>query len=277
MMKNKINKTIFEIISVIIALIIFGIPLFFVLVNSAKDRVEAAQMSISLPETNVFWENYKTVLTVNDGMVMRAFFNSTLITVISIIGLVVFASMASFVMQRRSTKLMLVFGFLIFAGLIMPPAVVPTIWILNKLFLFKTKLGLIFVEIALQLPFAIIIYRGFISTIPKEIDQAATIDGCGTFRMFFSIIFPLLKPVTSTIVVLSSVIIFNDFTNPLYFLPGSENITIQLSLYNFMSMYLTEWNLLFAGIILISIPPLILFIFFNKKLVAGITAGSVKG
>jgi raffinose/stachyose/melibiose transport system permease protein len=115
------------------------------------------------------------------------------------------------------------------------------------------------------------------STIPKEIDEAAIVDGCGSFRLFFQIIMPLLKPVTSTIIVLSAVGIFNDFTNPLYFLPGAKNVTVQLSLYNFTGMYQTSWNLLFADIILISLPPLILFLFFNKKIVAGMTAGAVKG
>ncbi|MEN8907185.1 MAG: carbohydrate ABC transporter permease [Clostridiales bacterium] len=281
-MKKKYSNMLFtnifiEIIAVILVLIIFGIPLFFIIINSAKSRVEAAQMNIMLPSVNLLLENYKTVLTANNNMVIRAFLNSGYITILSVIGIVIVASMISFIMQRRRSKLLSIFGFLIFAGLIMPPSVVPTIWVLNNILLFKTKLGLILVELALSLPFAVLIYRGFLSTIPKEIDQAAIIDGCGIFRLFFSVIFPLLKPATATIIVLTSVTIFNDFTNPLYFLPGSENVTVQLSLYNFMSMYLTDWNLMFSGVVMISIPPLILFIFFNKKLVAGITAGAVKG
>jgi raffinose/stachyose/melibiose transport system permease protein len=88
---------------------------------------------------------------------------------------------------------------------------------------------------------------------------------------------PLLQPVTATVVVLSSINIFNDFMNPLYFLPGAKNVTIQLSLYNFMSQYNTQWNLLFADVVLMSLPPLALFIFFNKKIVGGMTAGAVKG
>jgi raffinose/stachyose/melibiose transport system permease protein len=136
---------------------------------------------------------------------------------------------------------------------------------------------MILVEVAIGIPFSTLLYKGFMGTIPKEIDEAAIVDGCGGFRLFFQIIFPLLKPVTSTVIVLSAVTIFNDFVNPLYFLPGANNATVQLTLYNFMSMYVTSWNLLFADIILITIPPLILFIFFNKKIVAGMTAGAIKG
>jgi raffinose/stachyose/melibiose transport system permease protein len=84
-------------------------------------------------------------------------------------------------------------------------------------------------------------------------------------------------PVNVTIIVTTSVAIFNDFTNPLYFLPGNDNATVQLTLYNFQSAYLTQYNLLFTDILLITIPPLIVFIIFNKKIVAGLTAGSVKG
>jgi raffinose/stachyose/melibiose transport system permease protein len=111
---------------------------------------------------------------------------------------------------------------------------------------------------------------------PWEIDEAAVIDGCGGAQLFFRIIFPLLQPVTSTIIILSAVNIFNDFVNPLYFLPGARNVTVQLTLYNFMSMFVTKWNLLFSDVVLISIPPLILFLFFNKRIVAGLTAGALK-
>ncbi|MNN63583.1 L-arabinose transport system permease protein AraQ [compost metagenome] len=143
--------------------------------------------------------------------------------------------------------------------------------------LFKTMLGIVFVEVALGFPFGVILYRNFMGGIPREIDEAAIIDGCGGFGLFFRIILPLLKPVTATTIITSSVTIFNDFVNPLYFFPGSKNVTVQLTLYNFMSQYTTQYNLLFMNILVITIPLLILFIFFNQKIVSGMTAGSVKG
>ena len=90
-------------------------------------------------------------------------------------------------------------------------------------------------------------------------------------------IFPLLRPVTITVILVQSVAIFNDFVNPLYFLPGNQNATVQLTLFNFISQFTTHYNLLFMNIVLITVPPLILFIFFNRKIVAGMTAGAVKG
>ena len=103
------------------------------------------------------------------------------------------------------------------------------------------------------------------------------IDGCSGLRLFWKVIFPLLRPVVITVIVTSSVIIYNDFQNPLYFLPGQHNTTVQLTLYNFQGQFNTQWNLLFMDVLLITIPPLVMFMFFNRKIVAGLTAGAIKG
>jgi raffinose/stachyose/melibiose transport system permease protein len=165
----------------------------------------------------------------------------------------------------------------VLSGLIIPPAIVPTIWLLQGLGLFKTLPGLILVEVAFGLPFAVLLFRAFVAAIPRELDEAAMIDGCGGLRLFFQVIFPLLRPVTITVILTSSVFVFNDFVNPLYFLPGEENATVQVTLYNFQSQYSTQWNLLFMDIVLITIPPLLAFVFFNRKIVSGMTAGALKG
>ena len=103
------------------------------------------------------------------------------------------------------------------------------------------------------------------------------IDGAGPVRLFFRVIFPLLRPVTVTVVLVQSVFVYNDFVNPLYFLPGEQNATVQLTLYNFNSQFNTQYNLLFMDILLITIPPLVLYIFFNRQIVAGMTSGAIKG
>jgi len=143
--------------------------------------------------------------------------------------------------------------------------------------IFKTMHGLVLIEIAFGLSFTIVLFRAFISSIPKELDEAAIIDGAGPIRLFFQVIFPLLKGVIVTAVILQSIFVFNDFQNPLYFLPGDENVTVQLTLFNFQSQFLTKFNLLFMNIFLITLPLLILFVVFNKRIVAGMTAGAVKG
>jgi ABC-type glycerol-3-phosphate transport system permease component len=123
------------------------------------------------------------------------------------------------------------------AGLMIPPAVVPTIWVLQGLGLFKTIPGMVLIQVAYGLPFSILLYRAFIATVPRELDEAAIIDGATPLQVFFRVILPLLKPVVVTVVVVQSIAIFNDFTNPLYYLPGRENVTVQLTLYNFISQF----------------------------------------
>jgi raffinose/stachyose/melibiose transport system permease protein len=163
------------------------------------------------------------------------------------------------------------------AGLVLPPSVVPTIFLLQRLGIYKTLFGLIMVEVALGLAFAILILRAFIGTIPKELDEAAIVDGASPLQVFFRIILPLLRPAVVTIIVTSSVGIYNDFVLPLYFLPGSENVTAQLTLYSFISQFSSQYNLLFANVIVITIPPLIMFMFFQRQIVSGMTSGAVKG
>ncbi|NHN33701.1 carbohydrate ABC transporter permease [Paenibacillus agricola] len=277
-MNSMVQKTVVSIVMLLLSALIFWVPFYFVLVNSFKSSSQAADMNMHWPDTFHIVENYKAVLLAADSMLIRAFYNSTLLTVLSVTGLIIVSSLAGFVMQRRERgREASIINFLVLAGLMIPPAIVPTIWVLNSIGLFKTLAGLTLVEIALHFPFCAILYKAFTATIPRDIDESAFIDGCGGFKLFTHIVFPLLKPVSSTIIIIQSVSIFNDFVNPLYFFPGSDNATVQLTLYNFMSMYLSSWNLLFADVVLISIPPLILFIFFNKKIVAGMTAGSVKG
>ena len=191
--------------------------------------------------------------------------------------LIFFSSMSGYVLQRWKDRLTRAVNVMIMTGLMIPPAILQTIWIIKGIHIYKTLAGIILIEVALQTPFTIMLFRGFMGSIPTELEEAGVIDGCSPFSLFRQVIFPLLKPVTSTVVILNSVTIFNDFMNPLYFMPGSKNATVQLTLYNFMGQYSSSYNLLFADVMTITVPMLILFIIFNKKIVDGMVAGAVKG
>lgn len=264
-------------ISISVALVVFVIPFLFIVLTSAKTKVESAALDMSLPETWNLQQNAVDVFSARNNMLVTAFKNSFILTVVSVTLIVLLCAMVGFVLDRRRDRMSKVVNALVLAGLIIPPAVVPTIFVLQELRLFKTLPGLILVEVAYGIPFAVLLFRAFVSTIPRELDEAAIIDGCTPFGLFFRVVLPLLRPVVVTVIVTSSVFIYNDFTNPLYFLPGSENATVQLTLYNFQSQFSTSWNLLFMDALLITVPPLIMFIFFNRKIVAGMTAGGVKG
>lgn len=257
--------------------VVFLVPFAFIVLTAVKDRQQAALLSFSWPTNLQLVENLKTVLQTRDYLLVIAFINSTVLTVASVTMMVVLAAMVAFVLQRRASRWNGPINFLILSGLIIPPAVVPTIWVLQSLHLFKTLGGLILIEVAFGLPFCILLFRAFISTIPRSLDEAAIIDGASPLRLFFRVIFPLLRPVVITVIVVQSVVVFNDFANPLYFLPGEQNATVQLTLLNFQSQFNTSYNLLFTDILLITIPPLVMFMFFNRKIVAGLTAGAIKG
>jgi raffinose/stachyose/melibiose transport system permease protein len=257
--------------------VVFVVPFAFILVTALKTRQEAGLLEFSWPTEFALLDNLRAVLEARDYILLIAFINSTILTVTSVAAMVVLAAMVGFVLQRRKTRWTGVINFLVLSGLIIPPAVVPTIWVLQGMGLFRTMPGLILVEIAFGLSFSILLFRAFVSTIPRELDEAAIIDGAGPLRLFFRVVFPLLRSVIVTVIVVQSVSVFNDFTNPLYFLPGEENATVQLTLYNFQSQYETQYNLLFMDILLITIPPLVMYLFFNRQIVAGMTAGAIKG
>lgn len=265
-----------DILGIAGALIIFILPFYFMFVNSLKERREANLLSIVFPKI-AHWENYWEVLTTNNWVVLRSFKNSTVLTIGAVTLLIITASMSGYILQRRKNKMTRLVNALVLSGLMVPAAIMPTIWIMKGIGIYKSLGGMILVETALQTPFTIMLFRGFVGSIPTELEEAGYIDGCNKWTLFSKIIFPLLKPVTSTVIILNAVAVFNDFTNPLYFLPGAKNSTVQLTLYNFMGQYSSSYNLLFADVIIITIPMLILFIFFNKRIVDGMVAGAVKG
>ena len=264
-------------VSLIIISIVYVVPFIFIFLTASKTRPEAALFQFSWPSEFQLIENLREVMAFGDYRMFLALWNSTVLTVGSVTLIVLISALVAFVMQRRGDRMASVVSSFILAGLVIPPAVVPTIFLLQWLGIYKTLLGMIMIEVAFTLPFATLILRAFMASIPREIDEAAIMDGASPLRVFLSIILPLLQPAIITVIVVSSVGIYNDFVGPLYFLPGSENVTAQLTLYSFISQFNSRWNLLFADVIVVTIPPFIMFIFFQRQLVSGLTAGAVKG
>jgi len=276
-LRKFLANTWLDVVALIVIGIVFVVPFIFIFLTAAKTRPEAALFQFSWPSQFQLFGNLREVLTFGDYRMFRAMWNSTLLTVGSVTLIVLCSALVAFVMQRRQDRVASVVSSTMLAGLIIPPAVVPTIFLLQWIGLYKTLFGLILIEVAFTMPFATLIFRAFMANIPRELDEAAIIDGASPLRVFTSIILPLLKPAVITVIVTSSVGIYNDFTLPLYFLPGNENVTAQLTLFNFISQFNSQWNLLFADVVIITIPPLIMFMFFQRQIVSGMTAGAVKG
>ena len=275
--RRIITSTWADLVVSIVFGIVFIVPFIFIFLTAAKTRQEAAQFKFTWPGKFELAQNLRAVITFADDRMLLALKNSTILTIGSVILIVLLGSSVAFVLQRRNDRVASIASALMLSGLVLPPSVVPTIYVLQKIGLYKTLTGLIFVEVAIQLPFAILVFRAFMASIPRELDEAAIIDGASPLQLYFRVILPLLRPAIISIVVVSAVVIYNDFTLPLYFLPGNKNVTAQLTLFSFRSQFNTQWNLLFADVVVITIPPLIMYIFFQRQIVAGMTSGAVKG
>ncbi|MGV8908031.1 MAG: carbohydrate ABC transporter permease [Propionicimonas sp.] len=274
---RKSTRWLVGLVGILLTTALFLVPFAFIFTMAAKDKNEASMLEFSWPAHFQLWENIVSVFQARDYMLIIAFINSTILTVTSVTVMVVFGAMIAYVLDRRKSRLNPLINGLVLAGLIIPPAVVPTIWVMQSLGIFKTLPGLIMIEVAFGLAFTVLTIRAFIATIPRELDEAAIVDGAGPLTLFFRVIFPLLRSVIVTIIVVQSIFVFNDFQNPLYFLPGDANATVQLTLFNFQSQAATSYNLLFANILVITIPMLVMYIIFQRQIVAGLTSGAVKG
>ncbi len=185
-----------NVLALAVSSFVFLVPFAFIALTVLKDKQEAALLDFSWPTSIHLWENVVEVVTTRNWMLVTAFINSTILTVASVTLLVIFAAMVGFVLQRRKTRWNGLINFLVLAGLMMPPAVVPTVWLLQSIGLFAKLHGLVLIEVAYGLSFSIILYRAFIATIPRELDEAAIIDGARPLDVFFRVILPLLWPVT---------------------------------------------------------------------------------
>ena len=273
---RAVRRTSLEVVALVVAAVVFVVPFIFMFLTASKNESESADLTFSLPTEWRILDNIKDVFDARDSILVTAFRNSLILTVVSVTILVVVCAMVGYVIQRRPGRVANIANALVLSGLIIPPAVVPTIYVLQRVHLFDSLWGLVLVEVAYLAPFSILLFRAFVATIPRQIDEAAMIDGCTGLNLFFRVILPLLRPVVITVILTASEAIYNDFVNPLYFLPGSDNATVQLTLYNFQSQFNTQWHLLFTDVLLITVPALIMFMIFNRRIVAGLS-GAVKG
>lgn len=274
MKAKKITIEIIKNLLIILTSITMVVPLLLIIVNSFKTRYEADTMSLSLPAVFHF-DNYLTVIT--EGKLINSFFNSFLYSACSVAISVVLASMASFVISRNKTKLNNFIYYYILMGLVIPTNYITLTKVMQFTHLINTQVGVIILDAAGQVPFSMFLIFGFIATIPRELDEAATIDGCLPLRLFFKIIFPLLKPVVVTLVVLNFMGVWNDFVNPLYFLNSQTLWPMTLAVYNFFGRFSQQWNLVCADILLTTITVIAVYVFGQKYIVSGMTTGSVKG
>jgi raffinose/stachyose/melibiose transport system permease protein len=257
--------------------IIVLIPFAVMLVNSLKTKEESYSMTLKLPAAFQF-QNYLEVI--EQGKIIPSFFNSFLYATICVVIVVLTCSMAAFVISRNETRLNRFVYFFIIMGIVLPINYVALMKTMQVTMLNNTRIGISLLYAAMNIPISLFITYSFIGTIPKDLDEAAVIDGCGAWNLFFQIIFPLLKPVMITVGVLSFMATWNDFMIPLYYLNNSAKWPMSLTVYNFFGASMQaqrQWNLVCADIVLTSAPVIIVYLLGQKYIVSGITAGAVKG
>jgi raffinose/stachyose/melibiose transport system permease protein len=274
--KNKLKNLILEFIIILIA-IVFIYPVFLMVINSFKSFREVIIDVIALPEKL----NFSNYLYVIDKMnYPQLFLNNLLITAIGIAGIVALSSLAAYIIDRQRNKYTRLAQLFIITPMLIPfqTFMITLLKVMNIIHLSGSRVGLGIQYWGFGIPMATFIYINFMKTIPREIDESAYIDGASTFRTFIYVIFPILKPVTVTVIVLDVMWIWNDFLLPLLMVNSSEKTkTLVLAAYNFVGQYNTQWHYAMTAMVLTVVPSILFFIFLQKYIVKGVVAGSVKG
>ncbi|BBH22142.1 sugar ABC transporter permease [Paenibacillus baekrokdamisoli] len=268
------QKGLLELISLVLSGII-AVPLFMVVVNSLKNQVDAADLKLTLPKDWSGFNNYTEVFRI--ARIPQAFLITLIITVVSVVLIITVCTAAAFVIERRDSRFTRILQHILIAGMILPGSIITTYYLMQSLHLIRTFTGVILLYVASNFPFMTYLYISFLRGVPKELDEAAIIDGIGRFKLFFKILFPLLMPVNASVIILASMNIWNDFQTPFYFLNTASRYTLSMTIYFFFGQHSSDWNLVFADIVMVSLPVILLYLFMQKYIVSGLTAGAVKG
>nr|WP_288824192.1 carbohydrate ABC transporter permease [uncultured Clostridium sp.] len=251
------------------------VPMLLIFLNSFKDSLGASEMNLKFPGLPLQWNNFLVVI--EKGKLLTSFMNSCIYSSVSVFLCTVLSAMASYVFSRNRSKLNRFLYLYMVLGITMPVNYVALTKVMMLLTLNNTRLGIVLLYTAMQLPFSVFLIHGFVAKLPAELDEAAVIDGCSPVRLFVSVILPLLKPAVATVIVLTFLNTWNEFVSPLYFLSSSSKWPMTLSVYNFFGMYFKDWNLVCADILLTSLPVILVYLLGQKYIVSGMTAGAVKG
>lgn len=271
--KYKLERIVSSTMMLLLSTIVV-IPILIMVLGSFKTPAEAQLFNIALP-TEWRFDNYIYVVKV--GGIGRALINSFVVTTFSVLICVLSSAFASFIIARKGTKFSSALYNVFLLGMVAPMQVITTFGLLKVLNIMGTYFSVILLIAAVQIPWSIFIFTGFIKGIPREMDEAAFIDGAGPVRMFLVVILPLLKPVLVTNIVAITMSAWNEFMIPLYFFNTTSKWTLPLTVYNFFGQYFNDWNYVFANLVITALPITILYLYCQKYIVAGMTAGAVKG
>lgn len=275
--RKKISiKKMFIYFALIVFIVINAYPILWMVINSFKSEQEFVVNQFGFPKKFVL-DNYASAWEIaNFGVLFK---NSLFVCIVATIVTVFIGALASYFLARFTFKMnKFLYTFFIF-GLLIPihATLVPMFILMKNLGLLNTPITLLFPYIAFHLPITIFILTSFMKAFPKDIEESAVLDGCGIFRMFWSIILPMSRPALATVVILNFIYNWNEFSFALVLINDPELQTLPLGLANFAGQFTTNYGAQMAGLTMSLVPIVLFYIFLEKEIVKGMTAGAVKG
>jgi raffinose/stachyose/melibiose transport system permease protein len=277
---KRIRSLLAEILLMVLSFLFLS-PFYIVLVNSFKNRAEINLDILGLPSRLDFQYYLRAIERMQFP---AAFKNSLIISAFSILCIIILTSMTAWRFVRRRTKTNSFLFFLFVATMIIPfqSIMMPLLqfmgWVQRStgIKILNTRIGLIYMYAGFGAAMSVFLYHGFIKSIPLSLEEAAIIDGCSTWQIFWRIVFPMLKSITVTVVILNLIWIWNDFLLPSLILSSKNLRTIPLSTYSFFGEFTIQWNMAMAGLMMTMIPVLVFYIFSQKYIIKGIASGALK-
>jgi raffinose/stachyose/melibiose transport system permease protein len=270
-MRYRPRTFVLEVVMVATA-VAFLFPVYALVTLAFKDPGQIANKPLSLPDppsVGSFGEAWRS------ASLGAALLNSTLITVSSVIVLIVLGSLAAYFLARTVSRLSYTLYILFLVGIILPfqLGMIPLYQLVNNMGLLGTYQGMILFYTGIQLPFTVFLYTGFIRSLPADYTNAALIDGASHLQAFAHVIFPLLRPITGTVLILNAVHIWNDFFTPLLYLGGSGRETVPVRVFAFVNEYTSNYGLVAAGLVLAALPILLVFLILQRYVIRGFASG----
>jgi raffinose/stachyose/melibiose transport system permease protein len=264
-----------ELVMILVALL-FLVPFYFLFVNSVKSFGDLLTDSAAWPQ-NFVWSNYARAWSIT--RFPEALWNSLVVTVVSNLLLVLISSMAAYRMVRHPTRYNRVLFSLFVAAMVIPfqSVMIPLVKVVSTLDLMNSIGGLVICYLGFGASMSIFLFHGFVKGVPVEVEEAATVDGCTPYGVFFRIVYPLMLPMMVTVIILNTLWIWNDYLLPSLVLQKAELRTIPIATYAFFGQYTKQWDLALPALVLGILPIIVFFLAMQKYIIQGIMAASVKG
>ncbi|MCD9020772.1 carbohydrate ABC transporter permease [Cohnella silvisoli] len=259
----------------ILLALVYLFPIYLILINSFKSFRDIFESPLSFP-ASFYLDNYTKAWKASDFL--QTLLNNVTVTALTIAGVVVFTSMAGYKLSRDKSKLSWFFYILFTFPFLIPlySYMIPLVQLVKQFHIENSPASLSLIYVSTS-SFALFMFHGFVKSIPVELDESAYMDGCSQIRLFFSIVFPLLKPAISSVAILFSLWTWNDFLLPFLILTDKDAFTITIKVFQMFGMYGSEWDVITASLVLASMPIVILYVILQKYIVSGIAAGAIKG